>query len=176
MQLRKDYSGQEIGCHKVISFAGWTVNKEYPHAQWNVRCRCGNEFVCLTQALKLENCRKCNNKGPRPWKRKRPFEVNYNSLIQRARHPVHITYEQFAEFAKQKECHYCGTEIVWTEYRSRKDGGGAASNLDRMDNSKPYEIGNIAVCCRRCNYAKNTHFTYEEWLQIGNLIRSWAPR
>jgi hypothetical protein len=55
----------------------------------------------------------------------------------------------------------------------RRAGGGTASNLDRKDSAKPYEMGNIVVCCRRCNYAKNTFFTYDEWKQIGTLIRSW---
>jgi hypothetical protein len=27
----------------------------------------------------------------------------------------------------------------------------------------------------RCNIGKNTLFSYEEWKQIGEVIRSWGP-
>ena len=37
----------------------------------------------------------------------------------------------------------------------------------------PYYMDNVVVCCGRCNYAKNDHFSYGEWKQIGALIRSW---
>lgn len=29
------------------------------------------------------------------------------------------------------------------------------------------------TCCARCNWSKGDQFTYEEWKQIGDLIRSW---
>jgi 5-methylcytosine-specific restriction endonuclease McrA len=58
------------------------------------------------------------------------------------------------------------------EYRKR-NGGGTGSFLDRKDSSKPYEMENIVVCCVRCNKAKNTHFTYEEWKELGTVIRKW---
>lgn len=94
--------------------------------------------------------------------------------MQRGRHPVLLTFEQFVGFTKESECHYCGCPIVWSEYRGR--GETTASNLDRKDNDRPYEMGNIVVCCIRCNKAKNTHFTYEEFKQIGAVIRSWRER
>jgi 5-methylcytosine-specific restriction endonuclease McrA len=168
-----DLSGQRFGARLVLSRAGYERGRLY----WNVRCNCGRKFKCLSQALyhRSKRCRMCGHKGPRPYRRKRPFESNYNSLVQRARYPVLITYEQFVEFTKTKECHYCGEDIFWPEYRI-KGQGGTATNLDRKDNSKPYELENIVIACRRCNYSKNDHFTYEEWMQIGKLIRSWRTK
>ena len=161
-------TGQKLDKREVLGFAGNKNGRNY----WNVKCDCGHTFSCLTQALYRGGpCIMCGHKGARPYRRKRPYEVNYNSLVQRARHPVLITYEQFAEFARIKDCHYCGAEIVWTEYRQK--GKGSASNLDRKDAEKPYQMDNLVVCCARCNYAKNTHFTYDEWKQLGNIIRSW---
>jgi hypothetical protein len=48
------------------------------------------------------------------------------------------------------------------------------SNLDRKDSSGAYEASNVVPCCRRCNYGKNNMFTYEEWMAIGQVIRSWS--
>lgn len=167
---RADLSGQKIGEKEIIRFAG---KDKHGHAKWEIRCRCGRISECLVQNLKrTKGCPFCSHKNPRPYRRKRPYETIYNSLVQRARHPVLITYQQFVSFTGMRECHYCGDELRWgPEYR--KKGSTSASNLDRKDNDRPYEFDNIVVACRRCNYSKNTHFTYEEWLEIGKLIRSW---
>lgn len=49
-----------------------------------------------------------------------------------------------------------------------------ASNLDRKDSVKPYTLDNVVVCCWRCNKVKNTTFTYTEWLELGQVIKSWG--
>jgi hypothetical protein len=142
--------------------------------EWRVRCDCGHEFTCLTQDLHRGGpCILCGHKGPRPYRRKRPYEALYNAFVGRARHEVCITYEQFLLFTTIVACHYCGETIRWAKFRT-KGKGSDASNLDRKDNDKPYIFDNIVVCCLRCNKAKNTHFTYEEWLQLGKVIRSWS--
>lgn len=40
-------------------------------------------------------------------------------------------------------CAYCGRKVQ-------------ILSLDRKDNTKPYDVNNVAVCCRWCNYAKGT--------------------
>jgi len=42
-----------------------------------------------------------------------------------------------------KPCHYCGCEIE-------------ATGLDRKDNGKGYEVGNVVPCCFDCNNKKKT--------------------
>jgi len=112
-------------------------------------------------------------------RRKRPYESLYNTFIQKAGkngHTVTITYDQFLLLTDIKECHYCGAGVIWLEYQTRTPGKkyrGQAYNLDRKDSAEPYTFENVAVCCARCNLAKNNLFTYEEWKQIGGLIRSW---
>lgn len=169
----KDLTGQRFGKRIVLGPAKRANGKGYHRIRWNFRCDCGYESTCLKQDLKrLGPCLMCGHEGPRPYRRKRPFEANYNALVYRAKHPVLITYDEFVSFTKIKNCHYCDAEIDWPEYRKRGKGG-TGTNLDRKDSSRPYEMQNLVVACRRCNYAKNTFFTYSEWLQIGNLIRSW---
>lgn len=165
-----DYTGRTIGVRYVLGKDLERSKRWKP--TWIVRCKCGHVFSCLSQALTLKHCMMCAHKGPRPYRRLRPYEATYNIFRSRAKYPVSITYEQFAELARIAECHYCGEKIQWQEYRHQVHGG-TGSNLDRMDSAKPYDQDNVVVCCGRCNYAKNDHFTYEEWLQIGTVIRSW---
>jgi hypothetical protein len=166
--------GQTVGKRTILSFAGMVNGRKH----WRVACDCGNILQCLTQDVNRgRGCKLCCHKGARPYRKKRPFETNYNSLVQRAKHPVLITYDQFVEFTREKECHYCGTDIPWMEYRTRTPGNsGSASYLDRQDSRLPYQLGNIVVCCTRCNYGKNKLFTYKEWVEIAAVIRSWKQK
>lgn len=59
-----------------------------------------------------------------------------------------------------QSCHYCGFALTPT-----------GIGLDRKDSERGYEIDNVVPCCRECNVAKNTWFTYEEMLIIGPAIR-----
>jgi hypothetical protein len=159
-----------IGKKEIIEYLGPTKRKG---GAWLVRCTCGSDkkYICSTQDLEKRNgCKWCSHKGDRPYRRKRPFEATYNAFVGRARHPVDISYEQFLSLTSIKECHYCGSPIKWANGTKQKS---QASNLDRKDNNKHYTLENVVVCCLRCNKAKNTFFTYEEWKQLGNKIRSW---
>jgi hypothetical protein len=165
-----DLIGQRFGNRVVIGPAPQVGDRK----MWAVRCDCGHESNALPQNLrKTTSCMWCAHKGERPYRRKRPFEGQYNIFKNRARYKVDITYDQYAELAKQNECHYCGSPVRWSEYRRKNRSGGSGSNLDRKDYKGDYTMDNVTVCCGRCNYAKGTHFSYDEWKKIGNLIRSW---
>jgi hypothetical protein len=152
----------------VLRFTGHT-NKQ-GRRLWHTRCvTCGHEAPYDIERLKKCGCRRCRDVAPRPHRRQRPFEALYNALVQRGRHPVELTYEQFSAFTSETECHYCGAIVVWIPHR--KPGDSTASNLDRKDNAGPYAAGNVVVCCLRCNIGKNVHFTYDEWREIGAVIR-----
>jgi hypothetical protein len=54
--------------------------------------------------------------------------------------PFDITYEQFLSFW-QKPYSYCGDTIN-------------TIGIDRVDNTKGYEMGNLVACCGACNRMK----------------------
>lgn len=166
-----------FGKRVVISRSNKTGTEN--RVKWNVRCDCGHEFSCLTQDLtrtasKNTGCMLCVHKGPRPYLRKRPFEAAYNALCARTKHPVLITYEQYAAIAiSQPGCHYCGAALSWHTViqHSRHTKKQTGANLDRKDSSRGYEIDNVVPCCVRCNFGKNRFFTHDEWVKIGALIK-----
>lgn len=88
---------------------------------------------------------------------KRLFESAYNRLFyNRRKIPVKLTYKQFLEFTKIKNCVYCGSEIIRHATKSH------ASFLDRKDSSGPYIKSNCVVCCANCNRIKTDILTYDE--------------
>ena len=53
-------------------------------------------------------------------------------------------------------CHYCGNKLH-------------ILSLDRIDNSKPYTVGNVVCCCMWCNYTKGTgslSFFYDQCKKV----------
>lgn len=172
LQKELEARGQQLvfGKRTVIGLA----NRRHGKPLWHVRCECGHTFTCLTQDLKRSGgagCRKCVYKGPRVSRRKRPYEWRYNAAVNRARHAFLLTYDEFVALTTTTECHYCGESIIWGPTYGKKRPSGL--NLDRKDNNLPYTQDNVVVACRRCNYGKNNFFTYDEWKQLGSLIRSW---
>jgi hypothetical protein len=168
----QDLTNQRIGKRLVLGFA---KRDPFGRRHWKVQCECGRIGECRTSHIHL-SCPGCARKGRISEKRTRPFEACYNAWTKRARkrHLVDLTYEQYVALTAIKHCHYCGTEVRWTEYLNKTaQGRRHGSNLDRKDSSLGYTLPNVVVCCWRCNAGKNNHFTYDEWVRLGAVIRSW---
>lgn len=135
-------------------------------------CTCGEHSSVLAGNLKKsggrQGCRVCSTF------RKRPFEALYNRLLRVAKESRKraLSYKEFLEFTKTYECHYCGDKVFWTKHFSTVRGP-SRYNLDRKDNTKDYRAKNLVVCCRLCNFTKGDRFTYEQFIQIGKVIRSF---
>jgi hypothetical protein len=172
--------GVTVGFWKVLSAA--EPNKR---GQAQVNCLC---LKCnVTRAVKTINdfrrrrqgrpgrwCWVCALKITHDGCRRRPYEALFNRLkltSKTTKRAVLVTYEEFFEFTKQDRCHYCHAPIKWTQYHSNKKGDGFACNLDRMDNNRGYEAGNVVVCCIRCNKAKGNRYTYDEWYAMSACFR-----
>jgi hypothetical protein len=161
----EDLSDRVFGKITVIKPLKKVTNRR----KWLCRCACGKEFARRGSVLltgKSTGCRSCNNGNL-----KRPYEGRYKYLCAMAlgRATVDLSYEEYLTFTKTTKCYYCGIGVVWKPHGTFSNG----HHLDRKDNSLGYSKKNCVVCCPRCNRAKSNHFTYEEWVQIGAVIRSW---
>lgn len=95
---------------------------------------------------------------------KRPPGERYRQLIKRGtRRGIEIAFtkDEFIDWFPKGVlfCHYCRRELG--EY---KNGDLWGLTIDRLDNNKPYELGNIAIACRRCNSMKGSWLTEEQML------------
>lgn len=84
-----------------------------------------------------------------------------------------ITKKQFVEWwNKQKQkCFYCKRNFE--EIKNDKDlinKRAKRLTIDRLDNTKGYEIGNMVLACYRCNLIKGSYFVPKEMLKIGEII------
>jgi hypothetical protein len=117
-----------------------------------------NEFYDRkSKSGKVSYCKKCRyqyylaNKekahvASSQWKSKHPEKhifSYYKSGARKRKIEFTVTFA-FFEKLLNKPCFYCGDK---------------AKGVDRMDNTKGYEEGNICSCCWRCNWMKR------EWSQ-----------
>jgi 5-methylcytosine-specific restriction endonuclease McrA len=89
--------------------------------------------------------------------------------------PITLTKEEFVEwYCRQKdECSYCGVTYSELKQLKLKNRGGyyVSWDIDRIDSSRPYEKGNLALSCFLCNTAKGNHLSEEEAKIVGAAIR-----
>lgn len=168
--------------------------------KWTKTCpKCGTEQryasrVGLWKAKKSNTfCHKCRHSLPEYKQklskaqtgvpniacRKKPFESTYNALIRNSKIrniPCTLTYEDYIEFTKTSNCHYCNGIIEWQSFHGDRDNRKMGSNLDRINNDVGYIKNNCCVCCTICNSVKNKHFNYDEMIEIGKTIKTLRER
>jgi len=134
-------------------------------------------------------CKACSAKSQKDWRKKRSEQLTgkmreKQRVRQRRLHhtplgvyqrlkkerEVLITKEEFIAWynSQPRRCCYCGLE----ESRLPLDSDVLNRRIyrltvDRMDNSRGYEKGNIVLCCLRCNLIKADFFTPSEMEEIG---------
>lgn len=168
-------AGQRFGRLRVISRAPDLVCKTKRFTQWNCICDCGKEKVVYRGHLLRGVIVSCGCYGIQRTKEtfsKSPGESARNIVIRAyKRHAKRrglswtISDSEFLSLAS-RNCFYCDSEPS----NSIKNSGGEFryNGIDRMDNSKGYDLANVQPCCKRCNAAKSD-MTFEQFL-------GWAKR
>lgn len=176
----KDISGQ--------TFGGWRVLSEIPREErpdktknraWLCECLCGTRQALALPQLKKSKvgCRACSSKINGQTQRLRPYESVYrsaktsitNKLGRKQVYDFTITYEEFLEIVETGKCHYCHAPLSWAKHMSKERC--VAYRLDRKNNALGYVTGNVAACCKRCNYSKGANYSYEEWYRMTECFR-----
>jgi len=96
-----------------------------------------------------------------------------NSKKNPRKYLVKISKEDFVIWynSQEKICLYCERthDQSLTDRLNQKT---RRLTIDRIDNSRGYEKGNLALACLRCNAIKNNYFTKDEMIKIGEIIRA----
>ena len=144
-----------------------------PYNVYIFKCReCVNEIKSGFSYLKKHSglCIHCANKislqKALKKRRLRPYESILN-VLKVADNKCNLTYEDFLEFTKTNNCHYCTSQINWIPF-----GKATTHNLDRKDNNKAHIKGNLVVCCGSCNRTKGPTFSYDEFILLSPILTS----
>ena len=165
----KDLTGKTFGRLRIDQLA-YIKNKQ---AYWDCTCLCGTKKTVGRASLLSGRTSSCGCLLLDILSKRRflkPYEGLYKRLLRASqqtstKRQVTVTYEEFLEFTKINQCHYCESKITWQPHNAV-----SSYNLDRKDNSGDYTKENCVVCCIRCNIGKNQYFSYDEWKRIGNFM------
>lgn len=179
-KISKNLMGLRFGKLVVISFEGYLGSEGHPkHAHWKGLCDCGNFRV--VRATKLTRgvvvaCTPCSHAAANfsgrftRMKKSSPMMKLWGHYQRNARQKSLSFSLKIEEFQKliTSDCFYCGVppcrETKSTEFSETLMTNG----IDRVENSKGYEGGNVVPCCSQCNYAKRDMSVSE--------FRAWGLR
>lgn len=152
-------TGKKFGSITVVSFA--ELGK-FKNARWNCVCDCGNKLILDAHSIdkKKDNdrCHKCVKRGyqDETLSSKNNLYARYKGTCAELRgYSFSLSFEDFINLTQQN-CYYCGAPP--TNYKKLFDAkkGYFYNGLDRIDNTKGYDLSNVKPCCTDCNYAKGT--------------------
>jgi hypothetical protein len=94
---------------------------------------------------------------------------------------LNIGLAEFVAWYKAQDdcCAYCGLTFAELKKLQIRRGGGycVSWDVDRLDSSRPYEVGNLALSCFVCNMAKGDILSPGEAREIGEVVRKvWRAR
>ena len=131
-------------------------------------CDCGNTITVFWGNLTKDKWSQkhcgCNPLVKKGEAAKNRVITTYKIQAARRGYTYNLSFEYAVELTSSN-CHYCGCE-------PHQDGGANQAHfngryihngIDRIDNSKGYELGNVVPCCGTCNHAKRT-MGYDEFL------------
>lgn len=153
-----------------------TVSYDKEKSLWLCKCKCGNiKYVRSNQLAKgrVKSCG-CLFRGPRVNKRRidnNTLKLTLFKVYQKAAKNKHknfsLTENEFVKLITS-DCYYCGSSPKNTNKKFRTyDKKFRYNGIDRIDNTKGYEIDNCVSCCVICNKAKSTlHIDeFKDWIK-----------
>jgi hypothetical protein len=172
----KDLTGQRFGRLVAVEL---TDERQNGGAVWLCRCDCGTTIKMASASLR-NGTRSCGCLGFGPGRsatrrggvgslaggaltHERQLRHNTESRFDKYRRAAlkrgYAWRLSFAEFTAliSGECHYCGAAPAQEHVAQigLTDGEPLVYNgIDRVDNAKGYEAGNVVTCCGICNAAK----------------------
>jgi hypothetical protein len=162
----------------------WTlycvVNPEAPYRKrkWDCECECGKRKHVLEHNLRYGLTLGCGCQ--RGLKRKneqacglRTIRTIYSVRAVKKDISFNIPKLKFEELV-MKDCFYCGAtphEAMYGRIRVDKTRAKVTYNgLDRVDNSRGYEVDNVVPCCRICNIMKAELSVQEFYVHIQKIL------
>lgn len=137
---------------------------------WKCKCSCGKICSVISRSLVHNRTKSCGCLHSDSV-RKIPYYHLFTSMKRRSKRVNRIcslTFDEFLEFIKTSQCHYCGDKVTW--WKHNDNGNKQRYNLDRKNNGKGYTKQNCVVCCPRCNRMKGS-LTYDEFYEFTLPIR-----
>lgn len=164
-KIKTDIVGMVFGKLKVLDNYKRVSNTTY----WLCRCECGVEKYIRRSSLKKGDAKSCGCSQHRHKIKdkglscKNSLFANYKRKAKLRNLSFDLTFEQFIKLTSGN-CSYCNKEPLQVLNYSWSNGCYKYNGIDRVDNTRGYELDNCVSCCKFCNRSKDT-LTKEEFLR-----------
>lgn len=176
-----DLSGKRIGRILIIEKSGNGIGSD---TNWVAQCDCGTKLILNQKRINagksstrscgctsIEFLRKNKHKGPGVSAINQLFE-RYKLDAKNREISFSLTKEEFIKITNL-DCYYCG--IVPQQKCTHKWGTFYYYNgIDRVDNSKGYDIDNCTPCCKGCN-TKKLSIGIDLAIKVLDLLKTGNP-
>lgn len=163
MTKRIDLTGKRYGRLVILSFA---FAKPLPSGRmydyWKCKCDCGTIKAIGVTGLRQHTTKSCGcyrKERTKLAKGEANFNQLYKNYKQRARIAGLIFLLSKNDFRKltSGNCDYCNsTPQQSATFGYKLNGVYIYNGIDRVDNTKGYELNNCVPCCKYCNWMKRT--------------------
>jgi len=169
---------------KLTSKVYGDKSKYHKKRMWLCKCDCGNmteantgsltcdkkkSCGCLTSTKSAENSIKSRYKIAKQDAGYRSVYSSYKLNAKSRGFDFNIDFD-YAVSIMKSDCHYCGIEPSNTYMKSYYNA--TYNGIDRVDNTKGYEMDNVVSCCKMCNIAKNNN-TEEDFLNWNKRLYNY---
>ena len=109
-------------------------------------------------------CRTCRNIKTKIYRHK---DINITNIrycnnkisAKRRGYSFLLTIEEYNKLTRNQYCYCCNKKFNYT-------------GLDRINNNRGYEIGNVLPCCKYCNAGKNNDTLFNHWTRCKNTYNN----
>lgn len=163
----KDLVGQKFNRFTVLKRA---ESDKRGRSRWFCKCDCGTEKIVNENALLTGSIKSCGCLKAEIGRKNGSLCTlpnggsSFNSLYSRYKSGAEtrnltflLTKDDFKELIKQK-CFYCDREPqqIFGDKHRVFSISTVYNGIDRVDNSRGYELDNCVPCCGRCNTEKRS--------------------
>ena len=164
-----------------LTILGLNRYNKHNQAMWLCRCECGGQVIVPWHNLRWGGTRSCgcllqevrrSPKGPQRWRQIGNGVAARNVVVRLYMNGAARRNLSWGLTDKDLEalfkgcCHYCGCDPWQISQSSHYSGNYVYNGIDRLDNSKGYEDGNVVSCCKVCNLCKGqmSELQFYAWL------------
>lgn len=133
--------------------------------KWACKCTCGGTTSVAGNHLKAGKVQSCGCLQKELARERRLLsegEASFNAIFRSYKYGAekrglsfNLDKATFKALTKG-DCAYCGAPPEKTRINNRQSTPYIYNGVDRVDNTKGYEEGNVVSCCYFCNTAKST--------------------
>jgi len=163
-----DLTGRKFG--KLLVLKKNMIGKK---SKYDCLCDCGNKTSVLGESLQSGGTTSCgcNHHLEYGLAAKNLLFGDYRRHAKRRGMIFDLAFKDFISLC-EKKCVYCGKSPSQIIGVNPKHGLFTYNGIDRVDNSKGYDLSNCATCCKICNNMKHTMSKMDFLNHIKNIYEN----